>query len=387
VKVRMGEDGYPCVCVRFECHLISPGVRGFLMADFEKLMRQAFKLAEKGLGYTSPNPPVGAIILKNGEIIARGYHRRFGAPHAEIEALRQAGDKARNATMITTLEPCSHYGKTPPCADALIEAGIKTVVSAAVDPNPMVSGMGFKRLKNNGIKIIEGILEDYAREFYRPYFKFITTCIPYVTVKFAQSIDGRIATSTGSSRWISSPQSLKFAHKLRAVNDAVLVGANTLKRDDPLLTTRLVKGPNPVRIVLTKSGKLNFRRKLFNDKSARTFVAAGKDSGVEAGDNYEVIYLRRQSGQLSPRELLKKLGRMGIMTLLVEGGSEAITSFMKQKLVDRIYICVAPIIIGRGVNSIRDLGIKKVSKALKIEEVDWKKSGPDMIMSGVPVWR
>ena len=357
------------------------------MADFEKLMRQAFKLAGKGLGYTSPNPPVGAIIVKDGEIIARGYHHRAGCPHAEIEALRKAEDRSRDATIIITLEPCSHYGKTPPCADALIEAGIKKVVSAIEDRNPAVSGKGFKKLKTAGIEVVNGVEKTYAEDFYSPYFKYITTGIPFVTVKFAQSVDGRVATATGHSRWISSPQSLKFAHKLRAVNDAILVGANTLERDDPLLTTRLVKGSNPVRIVLTKSGKLNFKRKLFNDNTAPTYVAASRDSHIKPGENYEVIYLRKRSDTLSLHDLLKKLGKMGIMTLLIEGGSEVITSFLKQKLVDKVYICLAPKIIGKGVNSTGDLGIKKVTGALNFEEIEWEKSGPDMIMSGRPVWR
>ncbi|UCC80474.1 MAG: bifunctional diaminohydroxyphosphoribosylaminopyrimidine deaminase/5-amino-6-(5-phosphoribosylamino)uracil reductase RibD [Candidatus Zixiibacteriota bacterium] len=357
------------------------------MAVFEKLMRQAFKLAEKGLGYTSPNPPVGAIILNGGEVIAKGYHRRFGAPHAEIEALRKAGDKSRNATIITTLEPCSHFGKTPPCADALIESGINKVVSAIEDPNPMVSGNGFKRLKEAGIEVVNGVGKSCAESFYRPYFKFITTGIPYVTVKFAQSVDGRIATATGHSRWISSPDSLKFAHKLRAVNDAILVGANTLDRDDPLLTTRLVKGASPIRIVLTGSGRLNFKSKLFKDNSTRTFIAVGRDSGIKPKNNYEIIYLRKQSGALSLWDLLKKLGRIGIMTLLVEGGSEVITSFLKQKLVDKVFICLAPFMIGEGLNSTGDLGIKKISGAIGFEEIEWRKSGPDMIWSGRPVWK
>ncbi len=357
------------------------------MADFEKLMRQAFKLAEKGLGYTSPNPPVGAIILKDGEIIARGYHRRFGAPHAEIEALRKAKDQSRNAAIITTLEPCSHFGKTPPCADALIEAGIKKVVSAIEDPNPLVSGNGFRKLKEAGLEVENGVGKSYAEDFYRPYFKFITTGIPYVTVKFAQSVDGRIATATGHSRWISSPESLKFAHKLRAINDAILVGANTLKKDDPLLTTRLVRGANPIRIVLTKSGRLNFKSKLFNDNSARTFVAVGNDSHIKPADNYEIIHLRKQSDSLSLRDLLMKLGRMSVMTLLIEGGSEVITSFLKQKLADKVFICLAPFMIGEGLNSTGDLGIKKISGAIRFEEIEWRKSGPDMIWSGRPVWK
>jgi len=357
------------------------------MADFEKLMRRAFKLAERGLGYTSPNPPVGAIILKDGEIIATGYHHRFGAPHAEIEALKKAGDSSRNATIITTLEPCSHHGKTPPCADALIRAGITKVVSAIEDRNPAVSGKGFKRLKEAGIEVLNGVGKAHAEDFYRPYFKHITTGIPYVTVKFAQSVDGRMATATGHSRWISSPQSLKFAHRLRAINDAVLVGANTLESDDPLLTTRLVRGANPIRIVLTKSGKLNSKRKMFRDNTTPTFVATGKDSRLRPKDEFEVIYLNKRSEGLSLQELLKKLGKMGIMSLLVEGGSEVITSFLKQKLVDKVYICLAPIMIGEGLNSTGDLAVKKIAGALKFADVNWKKSGPDLIWSGRPVWK
>jgi diaminohydroxyphosphoribosylaminopyrimidine deaminase/5-amino-6-(5-phosphoribosylamino)uracil reductase len=356
------------------------------MADFEKLMRQAFKLAEKGLGYTSPNPPVGAIIINDGEVIAKGYHRRFGAPHAEIEALRKAKDRSRNAIIISTLEPCSHFGKTPPCADALIAAGIRTVVSAIEDPNPLVSGKGFGKLRGAGIEVINGVGENQAQRFYQPYFKFITTGISYVTVKFAQSIDGRIATATGHSRWISSPESLKFAHKLRAANDAVLVGANTLKSDDPLLTTRLVKGRNPARIVLTESGKLNFKSKLFHDNAARTIVATGRNSILKSNGHFEIIRLKKQTDSLSLKDLLHQLGRMGIMNLLVEGGSEVITSFLKQKLADKVIICVAPMIIGQGLDAVGDLKVKKIAGALKLEEREWIRSGPDMILSGRPVW-
>lgn len=356
------------------------------MADFEKLMRQAFKLAERGLGYTSPNPPVGAIILKNGEIIARGYHHRFGAPHAEIEALRKAKDRSRNATIITTLEPCSHHGKTPPCADALVAAGIKTVVSAIEDRNPMVSGQGFKKLRAAGVEVVNGVGQSYAEDFYRPYFKFITSGLPFVTVKYAQSVDGRIATATGNSRWISSQESLKYAHKLRAISDAVLVGANTLASDDPLLTTRLVRGRNPVRIVLTNSGKLKFKSKMFSDNAARTVVATTVDSKIKTENNFEIIRLRKKAGSLSLNDLLGKIGKMGIMTLLVEGGSQVITSFLKQKLADKVIICVAPIIIGNGLNAIGDLGVKKVDKALKLEDLKWSRSGPDMMLSGRPIW-
>ena len=246
--------------------------------------------------------------------------------------------------------------------------------------------MGFNQLNNKGIDVKSGVLEEYARDFYAPYFKFITTGIPFVTVKFAQSIDGRIATATGHSRWISSPESLKFAHKLRAINDAILVGSNTLKSDDPLLTTRLVKGRNPIRIVLSKSGKIELKSKMFKDNAARNIIATSRDSRLKRVINGDIIYLKRQSDSVSLKELLKKLGKIGIMTLLIEGGAETVTSFLKQKLVDKIYICMAPIMIGNGINSIGDLGIKKISGALKLEKTEWRKSGPDMIFSGIPGW-
>jgi len=356
------------------------------MADFEKLMSKAFRLAENGLGCTSPNPPVGAIIYKDGDIISRGYHRRAGAPHAEIEAIKKAGSKAANSTIITTLEPCSHHGKTPPCADAIIKAGIKKVVCAIKDKNPAVAGNGYAKLRKAGIEIINGVGGDYAEKFYRPYFKFITTGLPYVTVKFAQSVDGRIATATGHSRWISSPESLKFAHKLRAVNDAVLVGAKTLEKDDPLLTTRLVKGTSPVRIVLTRSGKINFKRKLFTDSTAQTIVATRKDVNLKPGVGFETIHIKERSGTLSLSDLLKKLGQMGIVTLLIEGGSEVITSFIKQKVVDKIVILVAPKLLGNGISPVGELGIGKIDKAISLDEIEWNRSGPDIVLSGRPVW-
>jgi diaminohydroxyphosphoribosylaminopyrimidine deaminase/5-amino-6-(5-phosphoribosylamino)uracil reductase len=359
----------------------SPEVRGFLLADFEKLMKSAFKLAEKGIGYTSPNPPVGAILYKNGRIISRGYHKKAGKPHAEVEAIRKARENAIDATMIVTLEPCSHHGKTPPCVKAVKAAGIKKVVGAIVDRNPLVSGSGFAALEAAGIEVVRDVLRDKAEEFYRPYFKFITTGLPFVTLKYAQTLDGRIATRSGDSRWISSEESLKLSHQLRAVNDAILIGNNTLKRDDPLLTTRLVKGSNPIRIVLSRSGKVNLKSSLFVDNAAPTFVATSARNLKY--DN--VITLRMRRGELDLKDLLKKLGTMGIVSLLAEGGSEVLTSFIRQKQADRIIVCTAPVMTGSGIDAIGELGIHKLSKSIRFENVQWRNSGSDMIMTGDPV--
>lgn len=365
--------------------VVSPEVRGFLLAEFEKLMESAFKLAEKGLGYTSPNPPVGAILYKNGQIISRGYHKRAGKPHAEIEAIHKAGQSAKNSTLIITLEPCSHHGKTPPCADAIISAGIKTVVGAVSDKNPAVAGRGYRRLKTAGVEVINNILRKKALEFYAPYFKFITTGVPFVTLKFAQSIDGRLATKTGHSRWISSPESLKLSHELRAVNDAILIGNNTLRVDNSLLTTRLIKGSNPVRIVLSGSGKIDLGRKIFRDKSAPTYIATSSKATIPGFIN--TIRLKKKGVGLDLNDLLIKLGDMEIVSLLVEGGSGVLTSFLNRKLADRVIACIAPIITGAGIDSIGELGVRNIGKSVLLDELEWKKLGPDLIVSGKPVWR
>jgi len=357
-----------------------------LLADFEKLMTVAFEQAEKGLGYTSPNPPVGAIVFKNGRIISRGYHRQAGQPHAEIEALRKAGNAARGATLVTTLEPCSHHNKkTPPCADAIIAAGIKRVVGAVNDKNPRVNGRGYRKLKAAGVETVTGVLKEKAEELYAPYFKFITTGMPFVTLKYAQSIDGRIATASGHSRWISSPQSLKLSHKLRALNDSILIGNGTLNADDSQLTTRLVKGSNPVRVILSHSGKIDYGKSIFKDSSAPTYVAVSEKAEPLAFEN--VIRLREDGGGLDLPQLLEKLGEMDIVSLLVEGGSGVLTSFLKQKLADRVIVCIAPIIIGRGKEAVGDLGTERIDKSLELEKIEWSRSGPDMIAAGNPVWR
>ncbi|HBC47700.1 MAG TPA: bifunctional diaminohydroxyphosphoribosylaminopyrimidine deaminase/5-amino-6-(5-phosphoribosylamino)uracil reductase RibD [candidate division Zixibacteria bacterium] len=357
------------------------------MGEFDKIMAKAFRLAEKGLGYTSPNPAVGAILFRDGEIIAKGYHRKAGLPHAEIEALNVAGERARGATLFTTLEPCSHFGKTPPCVDAVIAAGVSKVVSAAFDPNPLVRGRGFSRLKDAGIEVIFDVLKEEAVDFYRPYTKFITTGFPFVTLKYAQSLDGRLATKTGNSQWISSKQSLLYSHKLRAINDAIIIGRQTLISDNPQLTTRLVKGPNPIRIVVSASGKLPFNRAIFTDGLSSTYVATLSRAIRNSADHFQVISVRGGRKGLILKDLLSKLAKMGVMTALVEGGSRMLTSFLSQKAADKIVVCTAPILIGDGISAIGDLGIKKLTDSLKLVDVRIRPSGPDIIVSGYLDWK
>lgn len=356
------------------------------MANFEKLMKKAFKAAEKGLGYTSPNPAVGAIIVKDGRIIASGYHRKAGLPHAEIEALSKAGESARGATLISTLEPCSHFGKTPPCVDSIIAAGIKEVVGAIKDPNPEVSGRGYRCLKEAGIEVHEGVLSDYAKEFYRPYFKYITTGLPFVTLKYAQSLDGRIATQSGHSQWISSPQSLEFSHRLRAVNDAIVVGNGTLKKDNPQLTTRLVKGANPVRFIVSGSGDLPLEKSIFTDGQAPTFIVTSNQSLRNRLGQFEVLHLDKDEDGLSLKGMLSRIGEMGLMTVLVEGGSQMLTSFLHQRLADKVIVCIAPMIIGQGIEAIANLNIQNLDNSIKLTDIEITRLGPDLIVSGFPVW-
>jgi diaminohydroxyphosphoribosylaminopyrimidine deaminase/5-amino-6-(5-phosphoribosylamino)uracil reductase len=363
-----------------------PEVRAFFMGEFDKIMTRAFKLAEKGLGRTSPNPAVGAVILRDGEIIATGYHRKAGLPHAEIEALKAAGEKAKGATLVTTLEPCSHFGKTPPCTDAIIRAGITKVISAICDPNPIVCGHGFKRLRDAGIEVADKVLTDRAREFYRPYSKFISTGFPFVTLKWAQSLDGRLATKTGNSQWVSSQKSLLYSHKLRAINDAIIIGRKTLLADNPRLTTRLVKGPNPIRIIISASGRLPADRMAFTDRQSPTYVATLPANVRKASGNFQFIAVRGARNGLILKELLLKLGKMGIMSVLVEGGSGTLTSFLSQKAADKIVVSAAPILIGDGIEAVGDLGIKELINSIKLSQLKVKKAGSDLIIIGYPIW-
>jgi diaminohydroxyphosphoribosylaminopyrimidine deaminase/5-amino-6-(5-phosphoribosylamino)uracil reductase len=354
--------------------------------ETERLMALALRQALKGKGYTSPNPAVGCVVVKDGKVIAADHHREAGKPHAEILALKKAGDEAKDAELYVTLEPCCNYGRTPPCVDSIIDAGIKKVVIGAIDPNPKVNGKGIEQLKKAGIDITLGVLEKECRELNRAYSKYITTGLPFITIKYAQSLDGRIATRTGSSQWISSPEALKFAHKLRAWHDAVLIGAGTANHDNPQMTVRLVKGENPLRIILTASGKLKKNLRLLTQGEAPTIIATSRKGAANfrSGkyNNVEVLSLPVKAGGVDLQALLKALGRREITSLLVEGGAGVITGFLKQKLADNMILIVAPIIIGEGVNAVADLGIKTIDNSIKLFNISQKKIGSDCAVIG-----
>jgi diaminohydroxyphosphoribosylaminopyrimidine deaminase/5-amino-6-(5-phosphoribosylamino)uracil reductase len=324
-------------------------------------MRRAFALARRAEGRTSPNPMVGAVIVKDGRIVGEGYHRRAGEPHAEAEALRAAGDSARGAKMYVTLEPCAHYGRTPPCADALIAAGITEVYYAIRDPDPRVNGKAHAQLEAAGVVVHRGPCEDEARELNRPFFKHVKTGRPFVTAKFVMSLDSKIATHAGDSRWIRNEAARQRTHELRNVTDAILVGAGTVLADDPQLTTRLSplslqrrdnseKGfsdiHHPLRIVADSRGRAPLLARIFAPTLPGKTVLATTDATPSARGVEVWTLLADKHGRLSLPALLDEIGRRGMLTLLVEGGSELLGAFFTEKLVDRVWAFIAPRIIG-----------------------------------------
>ncbi|MGE5692759.1 MAG: bifunctional diaminohydroxyphosphoribosylaminopyrimidine deaminase/5-amino-6-(5-phosphoribosylamino)uracil reductase RibD [Candidatus Zixiibacteriota bacterium] len=351
-------------------------------------MRRALALARKGLGQTSPNPMVGAIVVKGGSVVGEGYHRRAGKEHAEVIALKEAGKKTRGGILFVNLEPCSHFGRTAPCVEAIASAGIRKVYTSVVDPNPLVNGKGLTFLRKRKIEVEVGLLADKARELNEVHFKVMQKKLPFVTLKFAQSLDGRIATKSHDSRWISGEEARRFAHFLRATHDAVLVGRKTVETDDPQLTVRMVKGKNPLRLVLDTEGKLSASSKLIQEnEDGRTVLISGRRDPSNCGLRGEVTVwpVGLKNGRIDLRAALKKALAQGVTSVLVEGGAGVVTNFVKEKLADKMYIATAPLIIGEGISAIGDLGVEKLSQAVRFERVQYKKLGQDFLFSGYPV--
>lgn len=350
----------------------------------EKFMRRALTLARKGEGRVSPNPLVGAVIVREGQIIGEGWHRCCGENHAEINAIGNATEAVAGATFYITLEPCSHHGRTPPCSEALIASRPGRVVVGTVDPNPVVSGRGIEALRQNGIETEVGLLEEACRESNRIFFKFIRTGLPYVTLKLAVTLDGRIATASGHSRWISSPPSLRFAHRLRAVHDAILVGAGTVRMDNPELTCRLVRGRDPLRIVVDSALRLPPDATVFSD-GKRTLVATCRgpveNRRLLEKKGVEILEIGEDpAGHVDLHQLLTDLGERKISSVLVEGGAAVATAFLKENLVDRLLIVLSPKIVGDGVSAVGDLGIRRMEEALRFSFQRPIRCGEDLIL-------
>ncbi|MCG3203402.1 MAG: Riboflavin biosynthesis protein RibD [Elusimicrobia bacterium] len=304
-------------------------------------MRRALHLAAKGQGFVNPNPKVGCVIVKKGKIIGEGYHQRFGGPHAEILALAQAGSKAKGATMYLTLEPCTHFGKTPPCAPEILKAQIHQIYVAMKDPNPLVSGKGIQTMKKGGVSVHVGLEEEAAQDLNRPFVTLMTKKRPYVILKMALTLDGKIATKTGDSKWITSTASRRYVHALRSQSDAILVGKRTALMDKPRLTSHGI-GRNPTRFVVTSQGKK----------------------------------------KMTAKTILNSLARQHVSQLMVEGGGETSWSFIKENLVDELYFFVAPLIIGgrTAPSPVEGEGFKKINEGLKLHSLTVSRINDDILI-------
>jgi diaminohydroxyphosphoribosylaminopyrimidine deaminase/5-amino-6-(5-phosphoribosylamino)uracil reductase len=356
-------------------------------------MERAVSLAKLALGQVSPNPAVGAVIVKDGEVIGQGYTQPPGSSHAEIMALKEAGEHARGGVMYVTLEPCCHFGRTPPCTRAIIAAGIQEVHAAMIDPNPQVNGKGLNELEKAGIKTFLGEHAADASEIIESYVKFITTGRPFVTVKFAMSLDGKIATKSGDSKWISSDESRRYVHFIRYTSDAVMVGVNTVLIDDPQLTARCnvwggVTKKQPLRVILDVTGKTPLTARVFNEPGS-VLLALGENVNTTQKKAYaklgaEIVELPSKRGLIDLDKLLLALGQKQITSVLVEGGAILLGSLCDRNLVDKVNVFISPIIIGgeKARTAIGGKGVDKVVNSLKLEHVKTKRSDSDMMITG-----
>jgi diaminohydroxyphosphoribosylaminopyrimidine deaminase/5-amino-6-(5-phosphoribosylamino)uracil reductase len=352
-------------------------------------VRMACHLARKAAGRTSPNPMVGAVLVRAGRILATGYHRFAGGDHAEIVALKRAGSKARGATLYINLEPCNRQGRTPPCTDALIRSGIKEVVAGMKDPNPQVAGRGLQQLRRAGIRVRSGILETECFSVNEAFAKYITRHVPFVTLKLASSLDGKIATANGDSRWISDEDSRLTVHRWRNEHDAVLVGLGTVITDDPQLTCRIAGGRDPWRVVLDPRLRIPLSARLLRQGAGgKTVLVTGKEAAAAKARNLEargatVWRFSTRAGKISWRSLLRKLGATGIVSVMIEGGATTAAWALKEKAVDKILFFYAPKILGGdGRVMIDPMAVKRVHHAVGIHQMEVRKSGADILVSG-----
>mgnify|MGYP006276606193 FL=1 len=369
-------------------------------AEDKKYMARALKLARRGEGRTSPNPMVGAVVVKDGEIIGQGYHQQYGGPHAEVFALDEAGEKAAGSEIYVTLEPCSHYGKTPPCAQKLIDCGIKRAVIALVDPNPEVAGRGIEMLREAGIEVELGLLKEEAQALNEAFLKYIRSDYPFVYLKKAQTLDGYIASSTGDSKWITNSEARLEGHKLRHRADAIMVGIGTISADNPSLTARLKEqeGIDPLRIVLDPLLEIPLTAKIINQQStadtliitssdfppARAAAALKKKEKLLENEKVEIISFETGAeNYFDLRELLKSLHSRKISSILVEGGAKLSHTFLNEDLVDKFYYFIAPKIYGGsdGTASFCGPGPELMSDAVDLEILEQKNLGDNFLLN------
>lgn len=350
-------------------------------------MRMTLKLAGKGSHRVFPNPMVGCVIVNKGKIVGKGFHEYFGGPHAEINALSNAGNRAFGATLYVNLEPCNHWGKTPPCTHSIIKSGIKRVVASMTDPNPEIKEMGFKELTRSGIEVTKGIMKKQAKKLNSQYIKSLRKRKSYVIVKTAISLDGKIASKTGDSKWISSDKSREYVHKLRSEVDAVLVGVHTIIRDNPELTSH-GKGKNPIRVIIDPNLRIPLKSKILRDSFPRVLIYSSK----KLKEKLEVlrkkciilIYLPKKGRVINFKYIIKKLATLSIYRILIEGGGETIANALRSGVVNELICFVAPIIIGGrdAPTFVEGEGISRVYNAIKISGLKVRKSGNDLMITG-----
>lgn len=363
------------------------------MAEPVTWMTRALALAREARGTTRPNPPVGAILLRDREVVGQGWTQPAGSDHAEVMAIKAAGDRTRGATLYVTLEPCNHYGRTPPCTESIIAAGIVEVHFAIPDRNPLTAGQAADRLRQAGIKVIPGEQAPIIERFYRPFFKWITTNQPYVVVKFAASLDGRIATRTGESQWITGPVARTRVQDLRRISDAIVVGVGTVLADNPRLTVRLdamaqAAPCQPLRVVIDSTGRTPAESALFDQPGQTLIVGTGRlPAGAEARlreRGADVLRLPERDGRVDLAALLGELGRREITTVMVEGGAATLGSFFDQGLVDEAWVFLAPIVIGGegAPGAVGGVGPAKLSDALRLHDVECESIDGDFLIRG-----
>ncbi len=357
-------------------------------------MWMALDLARQGRGRTSPNPMVGAIVVQGSEVVGTGYHQAAGLPHAEVIALGKAGEKARGATLYVNLEPCVHQGRTGPCTEAIIKAGISRVVGAMQDPNPLVAGSGFDRLQQEGIKVKTGVLEQKAKKLNEAFVKYITAKMPFVSVKVAMSLDGKIGTKTGESHWITGEKSRQFVHRLRDHNDAIMVGIETVLKDNPRLTTRIEdgKGRDPLKVIVDSNARLPLDARVIESGSrSKVVLAVTKNAPRDKCQALEkkgvkVIVLPAVGERVDLVALMEKLAQLEISSVLVEGGGTLNYSLLENSLIDKFFIFVAPIIIGGrdSPTAFSGSGFDSLVKARLLDRFELKQFDRDLLMIGYP---
>ncbi|MCF8000856.1 MAG: bifunctional diaminohydroxyphosphoribosylaminopyrimidine deaminase/5-amino-6-(5-phosphoribosylamino)uracil reductase RibD [Halanaerobiales bacterium] len=362
--------------------------------DDEYYMKKTLKLAAQGEGYTSPNPLVGAVVVKDDEIVGKGYHKKAGEPHAEVHALNQAGEKAEGATLYVNLEPCCHLGKTPACSLKIINSKISRLVVAMEDPNPVVAGKGIKDLAEAGIEIKTGVLEQEAKELNEIFIKYMTEEEPFVYLKTGQTLDGYLATRTGDSRWVTNEAARKYGHQLRHKVDGILVGVGTVISDNPRLTTRLEEkeGKDPIRIVLDSKLRTPVEANIINEESeSPTFIITTEEydrdkyAKLDKINNLNILVLPKdENGKIELHQLLKKLYQKEITSVLIEGGGKVNHSFLKSGLIDKVYCFIAPKLLGGndGIASFNGSGVEKMNNAYELQNIEYEMLDGNLLCKG-----